>query len=72
MVLGFVVAIVSACACALETIALVTGHNSHGKNSGYAPIELGAAAAEGGFHGKCYLCGEAGHMRHDCPKAKGN
>ena len=35
-------------------------------------MEIGAAAVEGGFHGKCYLCGEAGHMKHDCPKFRGN
>ena len=41
------------------------------------PMELGAAtaaaaaAAAEGFRGKCYLYGERGHMRHDCPKAKG-
>ena len=39
-------------------------------------MELGAAtaaaaAATEGFHGKCYLCGEVGHMRRDYPKAKG-
>ena len=31
-------------------------------------MELGAAtaaAAAEGFHGKCYLCGEVGHMRRD-------
>ena len=36
-------------------------------------MELGAAAAADnqGFRGKCYLCGEAGHMKCDRPKAKG-
>ena len=40
-------------------------------------MELGAAtaaataAAAEGLRGKYYLCGEVGHMRHDCPKSKG-
>ena len=36
-------------------------------------MKLGAAAAADGqvFRGKCYLCGETGHMKCDCPKAKG-
>ena len=36
-------------------------------------MELGAAiaAAAEGLHGKCYLCGEVGHMQCDCPKSKG-
>ena len=44
-----------------------------GLNSGYAPMELGAAvAADGqGFRRKCYLCGKSGHMKCDCLKAKG-
>ena len=53
-------------------------HDNHGSthgNNGYAPMELGAAtaaaAATEGFRGKCYLCGEVGHMQHECPKAKG-
>ena len=29
-------------------------------------MELGAAAAEGGFRGKCYLCGEAGCKAQPC------
>ena len=40
----------------------------HVGNNGYAPMELGAAtataaAAAEGFRGKCYLCGEVGHMQ---------
>ena len=35
-------------------------------------MKVGAAVAEGGFRGKCYLCGEAGHIKYDCPKAKGS
>ena len=48
-------------------------HSGPCGNSGYAPMGLGAAAAadDQGFCGKCYLCGEAGHMKHNCPKAKG-
>ena len=36
-------------------------------------MELGAAAAADGqgFRRKCYLYGETGHMKRDCPKAKG-
>ena len=33
------------------------------KNSGYGPMELGAATVEDGFHGKCCLCGEAGNYQ---------
>ena len=35
-------------------------------------MESGAAAAADGpdFSGKYYLCGQSGHMKHDCPEAK--